>query len=1147
MALFVASAFVGNAGAQTDGVYYLYDAQNKVFLSRGAAYGTEAVTDKYGIPFNWNSANGSIEFLDWTGVYLFITGTAVYTDNASSGWAFTETEGGYYLQNKDKSVYTTHSIGDYGSYVHTTTDVNAATIWTLKTPTERDAILAAYPTENYSAMIAAAGLDITADNFEATLNGDNYARKDMTSSIGTATFAGNIGSWTWNQVRSQGNQPAYGTNFAEAWQATGSYTQKITNLPEGIYKLTVNAFQRQGSNANCATLSNNGYELSTAYLKGNDQQVQIASWATDRASDTNPNSPAEAIALFNNGKYHNEIYVYVGEEGTLDITLAKPTYVGNCWLLFNNFTLTYYTDQVSEEDATAIITKAKGLTGAMESTAASTLAETLAAFEAEATMANYNALFQAVTTAETSIASYATAKIAIEKALAIKDANNFVTSDAYTTFADAISNISNAYNDGSLSNADAANAGTTLGTSISGWRANANGAAGVYMVSAWDITTDSWDDAHVNTWSTEGETDGSNFSVPFVEYWVGSGNLAAKTMTATLEGLTPGQNYKVSMDVRVNGIANASNMITLTISGGSPIDITTGNQIGETGRYLGNFAAYGKADENGILTAKVEVLDGSGISWLCWQNVKYEEIDLDFSALSAAIANAETVNSKISGGVKLLTDAIAAANEVFSSATAQEELDAAVTPLTTATSEAETIIVARKNLAGVAKKANALSQFLDTDITAEITTATEYAANAEATATEADAKADAINAYFSAWKVVALNNANFDTDINISKDGTVNAEIISPATAEKPYIYPVTGWTQAFTFNNTASQGTTAAYGAITSSMNKGTNGTNPPAEDMFGKSEGGVLHLSSGWSDQARYKQTVTLPAGKYVLYYEGYNANNTTSSLNSNYFGIGGLTAGDLEETNNTFKYSDEKSFAYGEWKATAFDFTLTKNVAEAALNVGIIGGTAGSGSTPKMWFDNVTIYCIAEAATMSISDAQYSTFIAPFDVEIPEDVTASKITGVAENGSTLIEEAITGTIPANTPVLLYRESALTQTFYGQSTATADTYTEGLLTGVYVNTEVPVGSYVLLNKNNQVGFYEVVDAIPTVKPNRCYLTVTGSTAPMFSLERGEGTTSIEDAELTNEDVVIYDLAGRRVEKMEKGIYIVNGKKVIR
>lgn len=45
---------------------------------------------------------------------------------------------------------------------------------------------------------------------------------------------------------------------------------------------------------------------------------------------------------------------------------------------------------------------------------------------------------------------------------------------------------------------------------------------------------------------------------------------------------------------------------------------------------------------------------------------------------------------------------------------------------------------------------------------------------------------------------------------------------------------------------------------------------------------------------------------------------------------------------------------------------------------------------------------------------------------------------------------------------------------------------------------------------------------------------------------ENGE-TTGIENSELKIENSdVIYDLQGRRVEKMEKGIYIVNGKKVI-
>ena len=258
----------------------------------------------------------------------------------------------------------------------------------------------------------------------------------------------------------------------------------------------------------------------------------------------------------------------------------------------------------------------------------------------------------------------------------------------------------------------------------------------------------------------------------------------------------------------------------------------------------------------------------------------------------------------------------------------------------------------------------------------------------------------------------------------------------------------------------------------------------------------------------------------------WEGNSVTITASVLND---ANEGLSAVSSDAT--SAKYSEvmqEKTFAFKTGAAGNYVLTLANN-ANAVIT------------------DVVIKQAPVVEATMSISDAKYSTFIAPFDVELPADVTASKITGVAENGSTLIEEPVEGTIPANTPVLLYSESALTQTFYGQSTATADTYTEGLLTGVYVNTEVPVGSYVLLNKNNQVGFYEVVDAIPTVKPSRCYLTVTGSTAPMFSLERGEGTTSIEDAELTIDNVVIYDLAGRRIEKMERGIYIVNGKKVIR
>ena len=89
---------------------------------------------------------------------------------------------------------------------------------------------------------------------------------------------------------------------------------------------------------------------------------------------------------------------------------------------------------------------------------------------------------------------------------------------------------------------------------------------------------------------------------------------------------------------------------------------------------------------------------------------------------------------------------------------------------------------------------------------------------------------------------------------------------------------------------------------------------------------------------------------------------------------------------------------------------------------------------------------------------------------------------------------------------------------------------------------------------EENPVGFYKAAlnqssNAAFLNNANKVYLPVAaGAEAPaMFSFGRGEGTTGIETAVSGEQTVVIYDLAGRRVEKMEKGIYIVNGKKVVR
>gem|GEM_PF-2744388 len=185
-------------------------------------------------------------------------------------------------------------------------------------------------------------------------------------------------------------------------------------------------------------------------------------------------------------------------------------------------------------------------------------------------------------------------------------------------------------------------------------------------------------------------------------------------------------------------------------------------------------------------------------------------------------------------------------------------------------------------------------------------------------------------------------------------------------------------------------------------------------------------------------------------------------------------------------------------------------------------------------------------APTAVLSVTAVKYGTFVAPFDVTLPSGVTASRITGVDEE-KVLTEVAVSSVIPAGTPVVVKSETPVNRSFSQLIPAGgATSATSGLLTGVYANTKAPAGSYVLMNHDDEAIFGHVVaDDEPTVGANRCYLTVGGSPAPLFRLG---GTTNIrqtaDDGEAT--PAVIYDLLGRRVEVPARGIYIVNGKKVV-
>ena len=87
----------------------------------------------------------------------------------------------------------------------------------------------------------------------------------------------------------------------------------------------------------------------------------------------------------------------------------------------------------------------------------------------------------------------------------------------------------------------------------------------------------------------------------------------------------------------------------------------------------------------------------------------------------------------------------------------------------------------------------------------------------------------------------------------------------------------------------------------------------------------------------------------------------------------------------------------------------------------------------------------------------------------------------------------------------------------------------------------------FVLNTGASGVGFYKLNDT-GTVTVGRGYLEINGLTTKalsMFDDDTPTGIIGVNDDE-ADKPTVIYDLSGRRVTKPGKGIYIVNGKKVV-
>lgn len=317
---------------------------------------------------------------------------------------------------------------------------------------------------------------------EAAQNASIKPGDDITRKIVNPSFDNGKEGWTVKE----GNPTFNGTyKNCEVYQGTFDIYQDITNIPDGVYELSVLAFQRVAENGVASKAHDAGTEDITAFIYANDLETPFTSPYTYGMKEPSGGKPGDykynlngedvyipnsmqgmAAATTENPEAYTVTVPMLVEGGTLRIGVRekrRPSNINNSWgdwAIWDNFRLKYIGSKGDALNAvtTPLIAKATGLLDSkMNAEVRSNLEAAKTALETEATVPGIHTLSAAIEAANTSIEAYKTLQAAIENAQTRYDEN-----EVSSTTSDAAKGIYNAakttaedvYNNGTAADAE---------------------------------------------------------------------------------------------------------------------------------------------------------------------------------------------------------------------------------------------------------------------------------------------------------------------------------------------------------------------------------------------------------------------------------------------------------------------------------------------------------------------------------------------------------------------------------------------------------------------------------------------------------------------------------------------------------------------
>ena len=393
---------------------------------------------------------------------------------------------------------------------------------------------------------------------------------------------------------------------------------------------------------------------------------------------------------------------------------------------------------------------------------------------------------------------------------------------------------------------------------------------------------------------------------------------------------------------------------------------------------------------------------------------------------------------------------------------------------------------------------------------------------------------------------------NFDTLFGISSlDCKVyGGNLINNSTSSNNPLYSVIIY----------SHGTSLFGGTVTGIIGN-SDDSSGASFNMSGGTFNGFIYIEQGYVNISGGTVNASVPDDSATPAIAGAIVNITggqvTAICNSNSETSGGIfSSGDLTLgwTNaDDFIKADSYKSLQGVVKVVDGKQLMDEegNLYKETLSEDDVNAIAGK----KLTSDQVETFTFAEGQT-------WMTWCGSKGYTLPEGLEAYTISGLSEDGKSVMLAPATA-IAADTPLLLKGTAGTTYTALWASTGSAtglvSSTVDNVLTfyGNPTDEIITTGSYCVPGKSYVLykGTFLLVDSDQGIKPHRCLLTLSGSSARQLNINVGDATGMYDvPCTMYNSDDAWYDLQGRKIVHstssngtLPKGIYIYNGKKVIK